>query len=194
MNALFPRIALLLVSALLARSLFAQQVFKDCPECPEMVVIPAGSFMMGSPSDPEATGNPSEKPQHGVQIKSFAMGKYEVTQGQWYAVMGNFPIGKKGSMLPVESVSWDDAQRFIAKLNKKTGWEYRLPSEAEWEYAARAQSTTEWSFGDEPYKLGNYAWYNENSRAKTHEVGQKLPNAFGLFDMHGNVWEWTQDC
>jgi formylglycine-generating enzyme required for sulfatase activity len=179
-------------------------IIKDCSECPEMVVLPSGSFLMGSPPDPEpdpfsnekpkAIGKPDEKPQRRVQLQGFAIGKYEVTQEQWFAVMGNNPSGNKGRTLPVEQVSWDDIQQFIAKLNQKTGQKYRLPSEAEWEYAARAGSTTEWSHGNDESKLGNYAWYDRNSGGKTQVVGQKLPNAFGLFDMHGNVWEWTQDC
>ena len=177
---------------------------KDCPECPEIVVLPSGSFLMGSPPDPgpdpfsnekpKAIGSADEKPQHRVQIQSFAIGKYEVTQEQWYAVMGNNPSENKGRTLPVEQVSWDDTQQFISKLNQKTGNMYRLPSEAEWEYAARAGTTTEWSFGNDESKLGNYAWHGRNSGGKTQEVGQKQPNAFGLYDMHGNVWEWTQDC
>jgi len=173
-------------------------IIKDCPECPEMVVLPGGSFLMGSPPDDpfssEKIGNESEKPQHRVQIKGFAIGKYEVTQEQWYAVMGNNPSANKGRTLPVETVAWDDIQQFIAKLNQKTGQKYRVPSEAEWEYAARAGTTTEWSFGNDESKLGNYAWYDKNNGGKTQAVGQKLPNAFGLFDMHGNVAEWTQDC
>ena len=178
--------------------------FKDCTECPEMVVLPGGSFLMGSPPDPQpdpfsnekpkSIGRPSEKPQHRVQIQSFAIGKYEVTQEQWYAVMGNNPSETKGRTLPVEQVSWDDIQQFITKLNQKTGQNYRLPSEAEWEYAARAGTTTEWSHGNDESKLDNYAWSARNSGNKAQAVGQKLPNAFGLFDMHGNVFEWTQDC
>ena len=109
-------------------------------------------------------------------------------------MMGNNPSENKGRTLPVEKVSWDDTQQFIAKLNQKTGQKYRLPSEAEWEYAARAGTTTEWSHGNDESKLGNYAWYGRNSGSKTQEVGQKLPNSLGLYDMHGNVWEWTQDC
>lgn len=168
-------------------------IIKDCPECPEMVVVPGGSFSMGADSFSKGI-SASESPQHRVQIQSFAIGRYEVTQEQWFAVMGNNPSANKGRTLPVEQVSWDDVQQFIAKLNQKTGQKYRLPSEAEWEYAARAGTTTQWSFGDDESKLGNYAWHARNSGGKTQVVGQKLPNAFGLFDMHGNVWEWTQDC
>ena len=108
--------------------------------------------------------------------------------------MGNNPSQNRGHALPVERVSWNDIQQFIAKLNQKTGQKYRLPSESEWEYAARAGTTTEWSFGDDESKLGNYAWFARNGGGRTQAVGQKLPNAFGLFDVHGNVWEWTQDC
>jgi len=178
-------------------------IFKDCPGCPEMVVLPSDSFLMGSPypeqdpfSDerPKVIGLPNEKPQHRVQIQTFAIGKYEVTQEQWYTVMGNNPSVNKGRLLPVEHISSDDAQQFITKLNQKTGQKYRLPSEAEWEYAARAGTTTEWSHGNDESKMQNYAWYDVNSGGKTQAVGQKLPNAFGLFDMQGNVWEWTQDC
>jgi formylglycine-generating enzyme required for sulfatase activity len=179
-------------------------IIKDCPECPEMVVLPSGSFLMGSPPDaepdpfsnekPKAIGSPNEKPQHRVQIQTFAIGKYEVTQEQWFAVVGNNSSNNKGRTMPVENVSWDEVQQFIVKLNYKTGQKYRLPSEAEWEYAARSGTTTEWSYGSDESKLGNYAWYDRNSGGKTHAVGQKLPNAFGLFDMHGSVWEWTQDC
>ena len=179
-------------------------IFKDCAECPEMVVLPSGSFLMGSPPDPEpdpfsnekpkTIGAPNQKPQHRVQIQSFAIGKYEVMQEQWYAVMGNNPSQNKGRALPVEQVSWNNVQDFIVKLNQKTGRKYRLPSEAEWEYALRAGTTTEWSFGNDVSKLGNYAWHGRSSGNKTQAVGQKLPNAFGLFDMHGNVWEWVEDC
>ena len=111
-------------------------IIKECPECPEMVVIPAGSFVMGSEK------NANEKPPHMVTIRSFVIGKTEVTQEQWYAVMGNNPSSDKGSNLPVARVSWNDVERFITKLNQKTGQKYRLPSEAEWEYAARAGTTS----------------------------------------------------
>ena len=165
-------------------------VIKDCAECPEMVVIPAGSFVMGSEK------NASEQPRHKVEIRSFLIGKTEVTQKQWVNLMGSNPsrFSACGPECPVENISWVDVQQFIAKLNQKTGKKYRLPSEAEWEYAARAGTTTEWSFGSNESNLGGYAWYDGNSGRKTQIVGKKLPNAFGLFDVHGNVWEWTQDC
>ena len=140
--------------------------------------------------------NTDEKPPHTVYIRSFLMGRTEVTQKQWLEVMGSNPssFSACGLECPVENVSWDEVQQFISKLNQKTGQKYRLPSEAEWEYAARAGTTMDWSFGNDESKLGDYAWYSGNSRSKTQAVGQKRPNAFGLFDMHGNVWEWPQDC
>ena len=166
---------------------------------PEMVVIPAGSFLMGSKSAflfGSDGKNPEEKPQHLVKVPSFLMGKTEVTQGQWKSVMGSNPSSFKecGDNCPVENVSWNDAQEFIQKLNQLTGQNYRLPSEAEWEYVARAGTITEWSFGNDEFKAGNYAWHSGNGASQTHGVGQKIPNAFGLYDMHGNVWEWVEDC
>jgi hypothetical protein len=124
------------------------------------------------------------------------MGKTEVTQGQWMSVMGSNPsrFTRCSDACPVEQVSWNDVQDFIRKLNQQTGQNYRLPSEAEWEYAARAGTTSEWSFGGDESKLRDYGWNGQNSSGKTHEAGQKLPNAFGMHDIHGNVWEWTQDC
>ncbi|MCZ7381565.1 MAG: formylglycine-generating enzyme family protein [Candidatus Methanoperedens sp.] len=160
----------------------------------EFVLIPAGEFDMGSPSN-ELGRYDDEGPVHRVKISNaFYMGKYEVTQKQWNEVMENNPSNFKGDNLPVEEVSWDDVQEFIKKLNKKEGTnKYRLPSEAEWEYAARAGTITRYSFGDDESKLGEYAWFYENSGNKTHPVGQKKPNPWGLYDIYGNVWEWVQD-
>jgi formylglycine-generating enzyme required for sulfatase activity len=172
------------------------KTFKDCPDCPEMVVIPAGAFMMGSKPDPFALIQPpsNAQPQRSVSIRSFSIGKFEVTQEQWYALMGTLPSNFKGRTLPVEQISWTDAQEFVQKLSQKTGKQYRLPTEAEWEYAARAGSQTAYYFGDNVSQLGRYALFGENSARQTQPVGGKLPNIFGLHDIHGNVWEWTQDC
>ncbi|MBI1760766.1 MAG: SUMF1/EgtB/PvdO family nonheme iron enzyme [Acidobacteria bacterium] len=157
----------------------------------EMVVLSGGTFEMGSDK-----GNDNEKPKHKVTLSPFAIGKYEVTQTQWKAVMGadNNPSRFKGDDLPVETVSWNDANAFIKRLREKTGNPtYRLPTEAEWEYACRAGSTGAYSFGDDASQLGEYAWFDKNSEGKTHPFGQKKPNAWGLYDMHGNVLEWVQD-
>jgi formylglycine-generating enzyme required for sulfatase activity len=153
------------------------------------VKIPAGTFMMGSP-DSESGRYSNEGPQHQVTIsKSFELQTTEVTQSQWQAVMGSNPSYFKGPDLPVETVSWDDAQAFIAKLNAKNdGYRYRLPTEAEWEYAARAGTTGPYA-GD----VDAMAWHLKNSDQTTHLVGTKAPNAWGLYDMHGNVREWVQD-
>ncbi|MCG2736506.1 MAG: formylglycine-generating enzyme family protein [Candidatus Methanoperedenaceae archaeon] len=158
----------------------------------EFVLIPAGEFDMGSPSNEKDRLN-DEGPVHHVKISNtFYMGKYEVTQKQWRDVMGTSPSPFDDQ--PVERVSWNDVQDFIKKFNEKEGLnKYRLPSEAEWEYAARAGTTTRFSFGDDESKLGDYAWYYDNSNNKTHNVGQKKPNPWGLYDMHGNVGEWVQN-
>ena len=159
----------------------------------EFVLIPAGTFQMGS-NDSDAYDD--EKPVHTVRItQPFYLGKYEVTQGQWQAVMGSNPSRFTGDPnRPVENVSWEDVQEFIRRLNSREGGAtYRLPTEAEWEYAARAGTTTRWSFGDDASQLGRYAWYDGNAGGQTHPVGQLQPNPWGLYDMHGNVWEWVQD-
>ena len=175
---------------------FQKYKLQDCIDCPEMVVIPAGTFFMGSKTDPFASNLASadEQPQHLVSIKSFLMGKYEVTQEQWYAVMGTMPSNFKGRTLPVEQVSWDDAQVFVKKLSDKTGKNYRLPTEAEWEYAARGRSQTSYAFGENENQLERFAWFLNNSYGQTHPIGEKTPNTFGLYDVLGNVFEWTQDC
>ncbi|MFM6631639.1 MAG: SUMF1/EgtB/PvdO family nonheme iron enzyme, partial [Microcystis panniformis] len=159
----------------------------------EMVSLPAGEFLMGSPdSDPNAASD--EKPQHQVKVNSFAIGKYPVTQAQYQAVMGINPSEfKNNPQNPVEQVSWNDALAFCKKLSQITGKTYRLPTEAEWEYACRAGTTTRFYFGDDANQSGDYAWYKGNSQKTTHPVGQKKPNAWGLHDMIGNVWEWCED-
>ncbi|MGO8691187.1 MAG: formylglycine-generating enzyme family protein [Thermoguttaceae bacterium] len=160
----------------------------------ELVLIPAGEFKMGSP-DSDKDAYHDEEPQHRVRItKPFYLGKYLITQEQWEAVMGSNPSGFKGAKNPVEHVSWDDCQKFLERLNGKIGGgKFSLPTEAQWEYACRAGSTTRYCFGDDPSQLGDYAWYDKNSGSKTHPVGEKKPNAWGLYEMHGSVWEWCED-
>ena len=183
------------------RSLRPKEIFKECVNCPEMVVVPAGEFMMGSPSN-EVGRVSNEGPVHKVTIANpFAVGKFELTFDEWDACAahgdcdshisaGGWGRGRQ----PVINVSWYDAIGYVAWLSRITGQPYRLLTEAEWEYAARAGATTRYSFGDDVAALGKYAWSNANSGGKPHPVGEKEPNAFGLYDMHGNVWEWVQDC
>ena len=162
----------------------------------KFILIPAGSFMMGCNNNFEYCDSYSgDTPRHRITIsKPFYMGKYEVTQDQWVSVMGSNPSKFKSKTNPVEQVSWDDVQIFIHKLNQDEGTKkYRLPTEAEWEYACRAGTITTYFFGDEKNKLGQYVWFNKNSGRRTHSVGQLKPNAWGLYDMHGNVDEWCQD-
>lgn len=171
-------------------------VFKDCERCPEMVVLPSGNFQMGSRRSFFSSTKPAddETPQRRVSVQTFAIGKFEVTQEQWVAVMEKNPSRFKNLLNPVEQISWDDAHDFVKKLTVLTGKKYRLPTEAEWEYAARAGTETEFSFGDSSKEHEAFSFSNQNSRGMTNQVGLKKPNLFGLYDMHGNVMEWTQDC
>ncbi len=180
---------------------------KDCTDCPEMVVIPAGPFMMGSPDSELFRGL---EPQHRVTVPSFTLGKYEVTFAQWDACvagggcMGPAPEDQgwgRGNR-PLVDVTWDEANAYIDWLNQKTGKKYRLPSEAEWEYAARAGTTSAFSFGPTiTTRQANYdgtTAFGEGpvgeNRQQTLPVGSFPPNAFGLYDVHGNAWEWIEDC
>lgn len=175
-----PLIGLLWLATAQAESI------RDCTECPEMAVLPAGSFQMGM------AGRPATEPVRSVTVRAFAIGKTEVTQGQWKWVMGDNP-GKFqacGDDCPVEQVTWQHAQEFVRRLSAKTGKTYRLPSEAEWEYACRAGQQTRYCGGDDSEKL---AWSGDE-HGSIQPVGRKQPNAWGLHDMSGNVWEWVQDC
>ena len=198
---------------------------KDCADCPQMVMIPAGNFRMGSPAA-DIDRFDDEGPVHELRIGySFALGKHELTRGEFarFASASNYkteaerspggcavwdgnkfakdasknwrsPGFAQTASSPVVCISWNDAQAYLAWLNKKVpGKGFRLPSEAEWEYAARAGSSSKWSFGDDESQLGAHAWFSANSGTNTHPVAQKRPNAFGLYDMHGNAWEWVQD-
>jgi formylglycine-generating enzyme required for sulfatase activity len=156
----------------------------------ELVSVKGGCYSMG---DTSGDGYPNEKPVHKVCVSNFYIGKYEVTQGQWKRVMGSNPsrFSSCGENCPVENVSWNDVQEFIGKLNRQSGKNYRLPTEAEWEYAARSGGKSQkYSGGDD---LDSVGWYSSNSGGKTHPVGQKRPNGLGIYDMTGNVWEWCSD-
>jgi formylglycine-generating enzyme required for sulfatase activity len=220
-----------------AGSLYAQAgaVFRDCPDCPEMVTIPAGQFTMGSaPAEKSWAARhggslesvADEAPQHRVSLRSFAMGKYDVTRSEYAAFVretgyssgsgcyeSSMPKSNKNAQAdwarpgfeqtdrdPVVCVNWHDARAYVSWLNRNLrhaasgDGPYRLPTEAEWEYAARAGTTTKFWWGEDESGAGSHAWYSANSSGKTHPVGAQPANPFGLYDVAGNVWQWTEDC
>jgi formylglycine-generating enzyme required for sulfatase activity len=163
------------------------------PAEPEMIFVQGGTFWMGCSREQLGSCEADEIPLHSVTVSNFRIGKYEVTQAQWKLIMGNSPSEFKGDLLPVEKVSWNDAQEFIARLNAATGKHYRLPTEAEWEYAARGGTkSADYKFSGS-HNLYNVGWFTDNSGGTTHAVGTKLPNELGIYDMSGNVYEWCID-
>ena len=159
----------------------------------DMVFVAGGTFTMGATAEQGSDAESNEKPTHSVTVSDFYIGKYEVTQAQWIAVMGSNPSNFQGDNLPVEKVSWNDIQEFIKKLNAQTGKKFRLPTEAEWEYAARGGNQSKGYKYSGSDNIDEVAWYEDNSNSKTHPVGQKRPNELGIYDMTGNVCEWCQD-
>ena len=161
---------------------------------PEMVFVQGGTFTMGCTEEQGEDCYEHESPLHIVSVSSFYVGKYEITQGQWETIMGSNPSGfSQGDNFPVENVSWDDVQEFIRRLNAATGKNYRLPTEAEWEYAARGGKQTKKYRYSGSNNLNDVAWFEDNSDSSTNPVGTKMPNELGIYDMSGNVREWCSD-
>lgn len=159
----------------------------------KMIRVDGGTFTMGATSEQGSVADNNEKPAHQVTLSTYYIAETEVTQELWQAVMGSNPSNFKGANRPVEKVSWDDCKAFISKLNSLTGKNFRLPTEAEWEFAARGGNKTQGYKYSGSNSLGNVAWYDDNSGDETHPVKQKSPNELGLYDMSGNVWEWCED-
>ena len=157
-----------------------------------MVYVPGGTFTMGATSEQGSDAWNDEKPTHSVMLSSYYIGQTEVTQALWTAVMGSNPSEFRGDRRPVERVSWNDCQTFISRLNAKTGKNFRMPTEAEWEYAARGGHSGGSKYAGSD-NINNVAWYYDNSGRETHNVATKSPNGLGIYDMSGNVWEWCQD-
>ena len=173
-------------------STFREQTVRHSAE-PEMVFVQGGTFMMGATPEQGNDCYDNEKPAHRVTVSDFYIGKCTITQAQWKAVMGNNPSGFRGDDLPVEQVIWNDVQDFIRRLNSLTGKPYRLPTEAEWEFAARGGNSSRGYKYSGSNTLSDVAWHYENSGNKTHPVGTKAPNELGIYDMSGNVFEWCSD-
>jgi formylglycine-generating enzyme required for sulfatase activity len=161
---------------------------------PEMVKVEGGTFLMGCTSDQEDDCYKDEKPAHKVTLTSFNISKYEITQEQWNSVMGTNPLkNSRGGKYPVRNISWNDAQEFCSRLSAKTGKQYRLPTEAEWEYAARGGNQSRGYKYSGSDNINDVGWYDYNSGGNIHPIGRKLPNELGIYDMSGNVWEWCCD-
>ncbi len=193
---------LLLLGLLLSATAVRHAAADDWPIAPpdplkdiEMVLVKGGCYTMGDTFD-DGDGDGNEKPAHQVCVKDFYIGKYPVTQMQWTGTMGTNPSREPncGMNCPVENVTWDDVQEFIRRINRRTGKAYRLPTEAEWEYAARSGGKKEeWAGTSSEKDLADYAWFYNNGGFQTHPVGLKKPNGLGLYDMTGNVWQWMSD-